>query len=129
MVIDTSALVCILGNEADAGRYEDAINADPVRMMSAASILETFIVLQSKFGDTAGRELDLLIHQLPIDVRSVDRDQLEWARFAFRVYGRGRHPASLNFGDCFSYGLAKATGESLLFKGSDFGRTDLRCVL
>jgi len=67
----------------------------------------------------------LIIQPLPVDVRPVDRDQLEWARFAFHHYGRSRHAAKLNFGDCFSYALSKVTGEPLLFTGTDFSRTDV----
>ena len=129
MVIDTSALVAVLTAESGAAQFEDAIDRDTVRLMSAASVLETSIVLESRFGDDGARELDLLIHRIPIEVRAVDGDQLEWARFAYRTYGRGRHPAALNFGDCFAYALAKVSAEPLLFKGSDFSRTDLVSVL
>ena len=125
MVIDTSALVSILTSEPDAEQLEDAIDRDAIRLMSVASVLETSMVIESRFGADGERELDLLIRRLPIEIRAVDRDQLEWARFAFRTYGRGRHAAALNFGDCFAYALAKVTGEPLLYKGSDFGRTDL----
>ena len=125
MVIDTSALVAILTNEADAEELEQAIDQDPTRLISAASVLEAAIVLESRFGDAATRELDLLIQRLPIEIRPIDGDQLEWARFASHAYGRGRHPAKLNFGDCFSYALAKATGEPLLYKGEDFSQTDI----
>jgi len=125
MVIDTSALVAILTNEADAEELEQAIDQDPTRLISAASVLEAAIVLESRFGDAATRELDLLIQRLPIEIRPIDRDQLEWARFASHAYGRGRHPAKLNLGDCFSYALAKATGEPLLYKGEDFSQTDI----
>jgi ribonuclease VapC len=129
MVIDTSALISVLTSESGAAQLEDAIDQATVRLMSAASVLEASIVLESRFGDDGARELDLLIHRIPIEVRAVDSDQLEWARFAFRTYGRGRHPAGLNFGDCFSYALAKATAEPLLFQGSDFSRTDLVSAL
>jgi ribonuclease VapC len=125
MVIDTSALVAVLCNEPDAERYEEIIDRGPSRLMSVASALEAVIVLESRFGDTGAQELDLLIHRLPIKLVAVDLDQLEWARLAFRRFGRGRHPASLNFGDCFSYALAKVTGEPLLYKGNDFSQTDL----
>jgi ribonuclease VapC len=125
MVIDTSAMVAILSNEEDADRLETAIDRESARLMSVASVLETAIVLESRYGEAGARELDLLIQRLPIEIRPVDFDQLEWARFAFRTYGRGRHPAKLNFGDCFSYALSKVTGEPLLYKGSDFAQTDL----
>ena len=82
-------------------------------------------MLENRFGEEGARELDLLIARLPIEIIPVDGDQLEWARYAYRTYGRGRHEAALNFGDCFSYALAKLTGEPLLYKGADFERTDL----
>jgi ribonuclease VapC len=129
MVIDSSALVSILLNELGAEHYEGAIAQDQNLLMSVASVLETAIVMETRFGDSGGRELDLLIHRLPIRAIAVDRDQLEWARIGFRTYGKGRHPAGLNFGDCFSYALSKASGEPLLFKGSDFERTDVLKVL
>jgi len=77
-------------------------------------------------GEVAGRELDLFLHRAKIEIVPVDADQVEIARAAYRRYGKGVHPAGLNYGDCFSYALAKATGEPLLFKGSDFAKTDVR---
>lgn len=129
MVIDTSALVAVLVGEPDADRYEEAIDRDPVRLMSVASVLETAIVLENRYGEAGGRELDLLIHRLPIQVIGVDAEQLEWARIAFRKFGRGRHAASLNFGDCFPYALSKVTGEPLLYKGLDFSQTGVASAL
>lgn len=129
MVIDTSAVVAILTNEDGAEQLEDAIDRDTARLMSVASVLETAIVLESRFGEAGAREWDLLIQRLSIDIRPVDFDQLEWARFASRTYGRGRHAAELNFGDCFSYALAKITGEPLLYTGADFAQTDLVSAL
>ncbi len=129
MVIDTLALVAILTNEDDAEQLENAIDRDAVRMISVATVLETTIVLENRFGEAGTRELDLLIRRLPVDIRPVDCDQLEWARFAFQTYGRGRHPARLNFGDCFPYALSKITGEPLLYKGADFSQTDLASAL
>jgi ribonuclease VapC len=125
MVIDTSALVAILTNEEGAAELEQAIDQDATRLISAASVLETAIVLESRLGEAATRELDLIIQRLPIEIRPVDQDQLEWARFAFHTYGRGRHAAKLNIGDCFSYALARSTGEPLLYKGADFSQTDI----
>jgi ribonuclease VapC len=129
MVIDTSALIAVLTDEPDAERYGYAMDRDSTRLMSVASALETVMVLEARFGDGASQELDLLVHRLPIRLIAVDTDQFEWARVAFRRFGRGRHPAALNFGDCFSYALAKVTGEALLYKGNDFGQTDLRNAL
>jgi ribonuclease VapC len=129
MVIDTSALIAIMTGEPGAERYEDAIDRDRKRLMSVASILEATIVLENRFGHAGPGELDGLLRRLPIDAVAVDGDQLEWARYALRTYGRGRHPAALNFGDCFSYALAKTTGEPLLYKGSGFSKTDVRTAL
>ena len=125
MVIDTSALLAILQDEPARRRFNERIESDPRRLLSAATLLETGIVLECRGGEAAGRELDLLLHRARIEVVPVDSDQVEIARAAFRLYGKGRHPAALNFGDCFSYALAMATGEPLLFKGEDFARTDV----
>jgi ribonuclease VapC len=125
MVLDTSAIVAILCGEAECGPLKEAIGRDRIRLMSVASALETSIVLESRFGEAGAGELDLIIQRLPIELRAVDRDQLEWARHAFRIYGAGRHRAKLNYGDCFSYALAKATGEPLLYVGDDFAETDV----
>lgn len=103
-----------------------AIGRDQICLISAASILESAIVLEARRGAGGGRILDDFLAELPIEVMPVDLDQLDWARRAFETYGRGRHPAKLNFGDCFSYALAKTTGESLLYKGADFAQTDLK---
>jgi ribonuclease VapC len=129
MVIDTSALIAVMNDEPDAGRYEDAITRDSRRLMSLASVLEAAIVLEKRFGQEGPRALDELLRRLPIEAVSVDGDQLEWARHAHHTYGRGRHPAALNFGDCFSYALAKSTGERLIYKGADFSRTDVKSAL
>jgi ribonuclease VapC len=129
MVIDTSALVAMLNDEPEAERIETAVEADPVRLMSAASYVETAIVIDTRFGEPGGRELDLWLHRAAVDLVSVDSDQADAARVAYRMYGKGRHRAGLNYGDCFSYALAKVSGQPLLFKGDDFARTDIRAVL
>ena len=126
MVIDTSALIAILADEPERRGFNERIEADPKRRVSAATVLEASIVLETRSGEIAGRELDLLLHRAKVEVVPVDADQIEIARAAFRRYGKGRHPAGLNFGDCFSYALAKSVGEPLLFKGGDFAQTDLR---
>jgi ribonuclease VapC len=128
MVIDTSALIAVVTGEPSALAIEAAIDRDPRRMMAAASVLEASIVLEGRYGDAGTRELDLVIQRIPIEVLPFDGDQLEWARYAFRAYGKGRHRAALNFGDCFSYALSRLTGEPLLFTGDDFHRTDLAAV-
>ena len=129
MVLDTSALVAILLNEPESPVFRDAIEADAVRLLSAASLLETAIVIEARFGEPGGRELDLLVHKAAVQVVSVDVEQVENARHAFRNFGKGRHPAGLNYGDCFSYALSRVSGEPLLFKGEDFARTDVRTVI
>jgi ribonuclease VapC len=125
MVIDTSALVALLSLETEAARLAQAVEADPQRLVSAATWVETAIVIEARFGEAGGRELDLLAAKAGIAIREVDAAQAEFARDAWRRFGKGRHPAGLNFGDCFSYALAKASGEPLLFKGEDFARTDV----
>ena len=129
MVVDTSAVLAILLNEPDAEKFELALETDPVRLMSAASLLEAAIVMEARFGTAGGEELDSLLATTQIAIISVTIEHVSAARQAFRSYGKGRHPAGLNFGDCFSYALAKTTGEALLFKGNDFGHTDLELAL
>jgi ribonuclease VapC len=129
MVIDTSALVAMLSNEPEAERFETAVEADHVRLMSTASYLETAIVIETRLGEPGGRELDLWLHRAAVDLVGVDSDQADAARVAYRMYGKGRHRAGLNYGDCFSYALAKVSGQPLLFKGDDFALTDIRGVL
>jgi ribonuclease VapC len=128
MVIDTSALVAMLSGEPDTVRMEIAVEKDPVRLMSAATLLETSIVIESRYGEPGGRELDLWLHRAGVDVVAVDAEQAEIARSAYRRYGKERHRAALNYGDCFSYALAVASGEPLLFKGDDFTQTDVAHV-
>jgi ribonuclease VapC len=125
MVLDTSALIAILCDEPEAPAIESAIELDPVRLLSAASLVEASIVIEARYGSAGGRELDLLINKARMEVVSVDAEQAELAREAYRRYGRGRHAAALNFGDCFAYALASFRGEPLLFKGEDFSKTDL----
>ena len=102
--------------------------ADWLRLMSTASYLETAIVIEARFGESGGRELDLWPHRAGVDLVGVDANQAELARAAYRWFGKGRHPGALNYGDCFAYALAKVSGEPLLFKGNDFGHTDIDAV-
>jgi len=129
MVIDTSALVALLLGEPDADRIAQAIEHSSPRLLSAANLLETSIVIESRKGDAGGRELDLLIYRGEIEVVAVDQDQAEAARSAWRRFGKGRHPAALNYGDCFAYALASTRRLPLLFCGDDFARTDIDRVL
>jgi ribonuclease VapC len=127
MVIDTSALVAMLADEPEAEAFEALVEGDPVRLMSTATALEAAVVVESRFGEPGGRELDLWLHRADVSLVAVDVAQLAAARRAYRRYGKGRHPAGLNYGDCFSYALSAVSGEPLLCKGDDFTRTD--CVL
>ncbi|SRR6266508_5427529 len=125
MVIDTSALVAMLSDEPGAETLEAAVEEDLVRLMSTASLLETAIVIESRYGESGGRELDLWLHRARVDLVPVSVEHAETARLAYRQFGKGRHPAGLNYGDCFAYALAKVSAETLLFKGNDFTRTDI----
>lgn len=125
MVIDTSALVALLGMEPEAARLAAAMESDVTRLISAATVVEVARVIESRYGPAGGRELDLLMAKARLSIESVTVEQAEVARDAWRRFGKGRHAAGLNFGDCFSYALAKVTGEALLFKGEDFTQTDI----
>ena len=125
MVIDTSALAAIFFAEPERDPFLDAIFAAETRLLSAATLLETGVVLESRNGEAAGREFDLFVVRAQLDVVPVDAEQVEIARSAWRRYGKGRHAAGLNFGDCFAYALAKFSGQKLLAKGEDFRRTDI----
>lgn len=125
MIIDTSALVAILDQEPEAERLARAIAQASDRMLSAANVVETGIVMQVRRGNEAARDLDLLLAKFGIEIIPVSARQASLARKAFQRYGRGRHPARLNFGDCFAYALAKDNSRPLLFKGNDFAQTDI----
>jgi ribonuclease VapC len=126
MVVDTSALIAILLQEPMAGRLIAALKATPTRRLSAATLVEAGIVMQGRKGNEGEHELDVLVRRLRIAVLPLTEAHTDLARAAFRRFGKGRHPAALNFGDCFSYALARALDEPLLFVGEDFGRTDVK---
>ena len=128
MVIDSSAIVAVLLNEADAADIAQAIESNSQRLLSAANLLEASIVIESRKGEAGGRELDLLIYRAAIEIVAVDQEQAELARIAWRRFGKGRHPAGLNYGDCFAYALARTRQLPLLFQGDDFSRTDIDIV-
>ena len=128
MVIDTSALVAIMQNEPNATRLVAAIEQSPVRLVSAGTVIEAALVLLGRFGERGEVELDALLRSFGTEVVAVDTDQVAFARDAARTFGRGRHKAALNFGDCFSYALAVSRGEPLLFVGDDFAKTDVSAV-
>ena len=128
MVIDTSVFAAIFFGEPERQSFLNAIIAAPRRLTSAATIVETGMVLEDRRGESTGREFDLFVIRSGIEVVPVDAATADIARSAWRKYGKGRHPASLNFGDCFSYALAKSTGQPLLAKGTDFPLTDITLV-
>jgi ribonuclease VapC len=125
IVVDTSALIAILDKEPDAALYAEAIaEADPP-LISAATLLELNIVMLNWHGVKAARMVDRLIREARFQVESFTVQHAELAREAYARYGKGQQTAALNYGDCFSYALAKATGLPLLFKGQDFSQTDI----
>jgi ribonuclease VapC len=128
MVIDTSALIAIFLGEPERELFLEQILQAETKMISAANSFETGIVLEAKRGEAAGREFDLFLIRTKIEVVPVDAEQAEIARSAWRMYGKGRHAAGLNFGDCFSYALAKFSGQKLLAKGEDFRFTDVELI-
>ena len=129
MVVDTSALIAIAWDEPERERFHKGIEREPVRLISAASVVEASIVVMYRAGRSAAtqavEDLDQLIEQLGLEIEPVTPQQMRLAQLAYQAYGKGLHAAGLNFGDCFAYALAKATGRPLLFKGSDFAKTDL----
>jgi ribonuclease VapC len=127
MVLDTSAVLAILQNEPERRQFNEAIDAAETRSLSTASFVECSMIVESRYGADGVRDLDLFIAKAQISLAPVDEEQANLARRAFRKYGKGRHPASLNFGGCFSYALSKALQEPLLFKGNDFSQTDVEC--
>ncbi len=128
MIVDTSAILAILFHEPDAERFARAITAASPRRMSVATLLEVTIVLESRSGAAAGHELDAFLQESAVQLEPVTTDHAQAARRAWRRFGRGNHPAGLNFGDCFAYALAEATREPLLFKGRDFALTDIEAA-
>ena len=125
MIIDTSAIVAIFLNEDDAAHFEEKIVSAWPRRMSVTCLLEATMVLEGKAGTSVRFALDALLARFDIELVPVTLEQAEAARVAWRRFGKGNHPARLNFGDCFSYALAKTSGEPLLFKGNDFAQTDI----
>lgn len=128
MIIDTSALLSIFLAEPERTSFLEEITQAELRRISAANVLETGIVLEARKGEAAGREFDLFVVRLDFQITPVDAEQIEIARSAWRRFGKGRHTASLNFGDCFAYALAKFYDEPLLAKGEDFSRTDIKII-
>lgn len=128
MVIDTSAIVAILLNAPEAEALRRAVVADPIRLVPATCVLEARMVLVSRRGEHVLAEIDLWFLKIAADIIPVDADLVDVATQAWLVYGKGRHPAALNFAACFSYALAKRADEPLLFIGDDFSRTDIKAA-
>ena len=128
MVIDSSALLAILLGEAESSRFIADIEADPRRLLCSVHLLEAAIVVEARKGPFGGRELDLLLHRAQVEIVPFTEELAEAARAAWRKWGKGNHPAALNYCDCCAYALARQLGEPLLYKGDDFGRTDIRAA-
>lgn len=128
MVIDTSVLIALLLGEPSSRRLIAAIDAATTRKISAASVVEASLVLLARHGEAGDVQLDRLIQKLGAEIVPVDTEHVMAARDAALRFGRGRHPAALNFGDCFSYALAVVSAEPLLFLGDDFAKTDVEQV-
>jgi ribonuclease VapC len=125
VVLDTSAVLALLQGEKEADRILAALADAEVRRVSAATVVEAGIVLQARYGDHGERELDLFLQRAEVEVIPFSEEHATVARQAFRRFGKGRHPAALNFGDCFAYALAVVLDHPLLFVGADFSATDV----
>jgi len=129
MVIDTSALLAVLFSEPDADLFAEAIDRAPVRLMSVVSVLEATMTIQSRFGADSVPDLDAAILASAIEIVPLSAEHLALCRHASERYGKGRHPARLNLGDCCAYATAMLAGEPLLFKGADFAQTDVKSAI
>ncbi len=125
MVVDTSAILAVLFGEPESERIARSMASDPRRLASAFTVLEAAIVVEARKGESGGRELDLLMHRINLESVPLTSSHVEVAREAWRRFGKGRHAANLNIGDCCAYALSRVSGEPLLFKGDDFARTDV----
>ena len=129
IVVDSSALIAILDKEPDAALYAEAIAEADTPLISAATLLELHIVMLNRHGARAAQIVDRLIQNAALQIEDFTAQHVALAREAYDRYGKGRNAVGLNYGDCFSYALAKATGLPLLFKGQDFAKTDLVAAL
>ena len=128
MVIDTSAFIAVLADEPERHEFNTQIARAEKRLISAGTYLEAAIVIRARFGTDGLRDLRQLLSTAALHIAPFDAEQAIIAAEAYDRYGRGRHPAGLNFGDCFAYALSRATSEPILFKGEDFTKTDALCV-
>ena len=129
MIIDSSAILTILFAEPDAAVFAKAMSEADACKISAATFVEVAAVVEAQTQDRGSRQLDAFLRRAGFVIEPVTEEQAHLARQAYSDFGKGRHPAGLNFGDCFSYALAKASGEALLFKGGDFSKTDIVSAL
>ena len=129
MIVDTSAVLAILFDESDAATYARALSEADSRRMSAANFVEAAIVVEVQTKAAGSRQFDAFFRRAGIVIEPVTEEQAHVARQAYTDFGRARHAAGLNFGDCFAYALAKVTGEPLLFKGRDFNKTDIQAAV
>ena len=125
MIVDSSAVLAILFKEPERDVFATALSEAGVRLVSSVNAFEAAVVVSSRKGPSGIRELDLLFHHAGLEIVSFTESHLRLAREAYERYGKGRHPAGLNLGDCCAYALARHSGETLLFKGDDFTRTDV----
>jgi len=129
MIVDTSAIIAVLLGEEEADDFTEQILKSDDCLMSAVSFVEASIIAESNGGDGGVRQLDAFIRTAGISIEPVSEEQALAARQAYSDFGKGRHAAGLNLGDCFSYALSKVSGEPLLFKGADFRKTDIRAAI
>jgi ribonuclease VapC len=125
MILDTSAVMAVLQDEPERREFNEAIEAAPVVRISAPTYVEASLVVEARFGAEGLLAFDRLLELASVQMEAFDSVQAKAARDGFTRYGKGRHPAGLNLGDCFSYALARVVGEPLLFKGDDFSQTDV----
>jgi ribonuclease VapC len=128
MTLDTSAVLAILLREPERYQFAELIEQDQTRLMSTVSVLEASMVIGGRKGEMGNAKLEQFLRRAAIKVMPFDQEQLAEARIAFATFGKGRHAAALNFGDCAAYALAQISGEPLLFKGTDFHSTGVRAV-
>jgi ribonuclease VapC len=129
MIVDTSAIIAVLLGEEEADDFTEQMLKSDDCLMSAVSFVEASIIAESNGGDGGVRQLDAFLRTAGISIEPVSEEQALAARQAYSDFGKGRHAAGLNLGDCFSYALAKVSGEPLLFKGADFRKTDIRAAI
>lgn len=129
MVLDTSAIIAVLRNESDADVYREAIERAESLRIGAPTLLECEIVARQALGDDGSTDLDNFLTALDVHVEPFGRLEADYARYAYRRFGKGRHSANLNFGDCLTFGTAVAQNEPLLFKGGDFAQTNISDAL